>query len=145
MAPYPQATGHCPTSRFHVDVSWHKSQASADGTSPCFEVSGGWILPRPECQEYARNPQKMLKNAAVTKTEWGSTPIHWWHVAKNNMMLYIKAASFWEVCFWMNSTPTLGKTNLSFAYHYLHLYVDLWEGVACIDVMPLFCFNKMHW
>ena len=28
MAPCPQATGHCPTSLFHVDVSWHKFQAS---------------------------------------------------------------------------------------------------------------------
>lgn len=73
MAPYPQAIGHCLTSRFHVDVSWHKSQASAVLGRPVF-FRIRWLD--------LRNPQKMLKNAAVTKTEWGSTPIHWWHVAK---------------------------------------------------------------
>lgn len=90
-APYPQATGHCPTSRFHVDVSWHKSQALVSQllakTVALFWVSIGWILPPPECQEYdgvflIRNPQKMLKKCRGYKTEWGSTPIHWWHVAK---------------------------------------------------------------
>lgn len=49
-APYPQATGHCPTSRFHVDVSWHKSQASAVLGRPVLRYPLVGSYPPPECQ-----------------------------------------------------------------------------------------------
>ena len=75
MAPYPQVTGHCPTSRFHVDVSWHKSQALVTQLlAKMVALFWGFhwldLYPPPECQWapvfLIRNPQKMLKNAAVT-------------------------------------------------------------------------------
>lgn len=55
MAPYPQATGHCPTSRFHVDVSWHKSQALVTqllAKTVALFWGFHWLdlYPPPECQ-----------------------------------------------------------------------------------------------